>query len=324
MVDPSFEDFLFELFLIDSDLKLLKYGKSFSKLPGNPKNLREGVKITEYLVMGEDRKIIEKEMRRKISENSEFEMTFDIAAGERRRRVFVKFLPVEFKENSRGAICSVFDLGAVQESFSNGAEDTRKDLQNVIERRASNLSKTNKMLIDELKRKQVVEEELRYFASTDSLTGIYNRRAGLLFLDHRIRESMDNNTPFQICFVDVNNLKEINDSYGHNEGDYLLVKLTEILNQSIRESDVIFRLGGDEFIIIFHALALENTKNIWKRVDKNLGKYNESSQKKYEISVSYGFATFDPSKPKTIEELISFADFEMYREKEKFHKRQES
>ncbi|MBN1619662.1 GGDEF domain-containing protein [candidate division WOR-3 bacterium] len=304
------------VFITDKELFVIKASEEMDKFTGFK---TEGKNLTKIFGV-ENETFIKTELESAISNLAEKKIQFEFFDGLLIKRLCLKALPFKQGESFIGVVCVISSFSEIGEKASENSGVSKKGLKDKFERRASNLAKTNKILLEELKRKMDIEEELRYFASTDALTGIYNRRAGLLFLEHRINESLRDKTPFLICFVDVNGLKNINDSYGHNEGDNLLVKLTEILNRSVRESDVVFRLGGDEFIIIFQSLAMENTDLIWNRIMNSLDEYNIKEEKNYSISLSYGFAIFDPSKPKSIEELISFADLEMYRKKEDFYK----
>ena len=88
-------------------------------------------------------------------------------------------------------------------------------------------------------------------ARTDELTGIYNRRAGQEMLAGRMETARQENKIITMALVDVNELKKINDEYGHAEGDRLLVCMVSVMKDSLREQDMVFRLGSDEFISCF-------------------------------------------------------------------------
>ena len=85
---------------------------------------------------------------------------------------------------------------------------------------------------------------------------------GLIFLNKEIEYAKNNNSSLSVCFVDVNNLKEINDNLGHATGDELLIKLTQVLKNNIRESDAVARFGGDEFLLIFPNIKREAAEKI--------------------------------------------------------------
>ncbi|MBN2362939.1 diguanylate cyclase [candidate division WOR-3 bacterium] len=309
----------FSVLLTDSELTVLNCGKDFLKIAEGKSESGKNVKISD-LFGPKNKEYIETALEKIMADGKESQIEIKYEKDNREMTAIMKIIPFKIEAGFSGSVCFIIDATSINRMWTKNLEELKSTLNERVERRASNLAKTNQKLQEELNRKMEIEEELRFFASTDDLTGIYNRRAGLLFLEHRIKESFKENLPFLICFVDVNGLKNINDDFGHNEGDNLLVKLTEILNASIRESDVVFRLGGDEFIIIFQSLALEKTDLIWKRIRKNLDTHNAKEETKYNITVSYGFAVFDPQNPRSIEELISFADLQMYRKKEDFYK----
>ena len=99
---------------------------------------------------------------------------------------------------------------------------------------------------------KLMEEKLRTLSLTDQLTGIYNRRGFLSLADHQLRIAKRNKTGLYLLYLDLNNLKVINDQYGHKEGDKALRQIAQILKNTYRESDVIARIGGDEFAITMH------------------------------------------------------------------------
>lgn len=173
----------------------------------------------------------------------------------------------------------------------------------------------NARLFEILKRN---ERKLRKQATIDHLTGVINRRTGLFFLENQIKTARRNKSNFTISFIDVNNLKEVNDNYGHNEGDNLLIELCKLLKETIRENDILARLGGDEFLLIFPKCELNEAQAVWKRIQKKISDYNDQERKKYNISVSYGLAEYDPEMDPTVNELIVIADKEMYKDKQKY------
>ncbi len=163
-------------------------------------------------------------------------------------------------------------------------------------------------------RKQLVDK-LYKFATYDEMTGVYNRRVGIEFLNQELKKLKRGNTFLSICFIDINNLKVVNDNFGHKEGDNLIKIIVQDIKEVMRESDILCRLGGDEFLLIFPDCKLNKVKNIWKRVQKSLKTRNETKSKKYKISASYGFAETNSKNPLTSEELLQIADKRMYNNK---------
>ncbi|MFA7327891.1 MAG: GGDEF domain-containing protein [Candidatus Ratteibacteria bacterium] len=162
------------------------------------------------------------------------------------------------------------------------------------------------------------DEQLKLYATTDLLTGILNRRAGLLFLEQQMRMAQRQKFALTICFMDINLLKEVNDKYGHSEGDWLINTIANIIKETIRESDVICRLGGDEFLVTFTGCEIGHAKNILDKIQKRVYEVNTEKQKPFTVSFSYGFAEYDLSDKISMDELMSVADKEMYHNKNKF------
>ena len=117
-----------------------------------------------------------------------------------------------------------------------------------------------------------------------------------------------------LFFADVDHLKDINDVYGHREGDLALVRTADALEKTFRNSDVIARLGGDEFAVLALEASRENREVILRRLEKNL-KIANAEETRYELSLSVGMSKFDPRHPATLGKLIAQADEAMYEEK---------
>jgi len=171
------------------------------------------------------------------------------------------------------------------------------------------------MYINNRERKLAHEKE-KQNALTDSLTDIPNRRAGVEFLNHQIQKSYKDKLRTTICFIDVNGLKKVNDSFGHREGDQLLKTLCLIVKPQIREHDFFCRLAGDEFLIIFNDLNIKGATQVLMRIEQSIKKHNEISHTPYDISISYGFAQHKKDQ-ESIEDFIHRADQAMYEHKTK-------
>jgi diguanylate cyclase (GGDEF)-like protein len=154
----------------------------------------------------------------------------------------------------------------------------------------------------------LLDRELCYLSITDDLTGLLNRRGFLASATHQLKVAQRNGQSLMLFFCDIDNLKRINDSCGHREGDLALIRAAGALEQTFRESDLLARLGGDEFA----ALATEAGQNhevILSRLEENLRKSDESYAN---LSLSVGLARFDPKCPTSLGELMSRADQAMY------------
>jgi len=170
--------------------------------------------------------------------------------------------------------------------------------------------------IDITERKKA-EKQLKELARIDSLTGCYSRRYGLELLDRQIKLSHRSKSPLLLTFLDVDDFKTINDTFGHDEGDKVLKESVELFKSTLREVDIICRMGGDEFLLIFPDSSLKEVSLIRGRLQKNLSQLNKKIKKNYQIKFSMGFSEYLPDKPETLDELIRIADQRMYDEKKK-------
>ena len=159
-----------------------------------------------------------------------------------------------------------------------------------------------------------VQMELSNLALQDELTGLYNRRGFLALGDRQLKLARRSDHGLLLFFIDVDGLKEINDVFGHAEGDAALRWTAEALEATFRDSDVVARVGGDEFA----ALAIEASGQSEASIHERLTEYLNSVSRKdapYKFSVSLGTARFDPWHPASIRELIAEADRAMYEQK---------
>lgn len=164
------------------------------------------------------------------------------------------------------------------------------------------------------------EEKLKYFATIDTLTGSYNRGMGLTVLENEIKTIKKNLGLFSICYIDVNGLKYVNDNFGHFEGDEVLVMVCKFIKVVTGENDILCRLGGDEFIILFPNRKKENIEEIIRKIIFNIDIENKKKFRPYNISFSYGIVQVDCDNSKSIDEIIQMADENMYEYKKKHKK----
>ena len=170
--------------------------------------------------------------------------------------------------------------------------------------------------VDITERKKL-EEKLQELAHFDVLTGSYRRGCGLNLLEQQIKTANRRNTLVTLFYLDIDRFKYINDTFGHNEGDKILKKTAKLFKSTLREVDIICRIGGDEFLLILPDTSPEKALRIRERINKNLEKLNRSLNKPYKISFSIGLSCYNPSNPLSIDELIRIADENMYKEKKK-------
>jgi diguanylate cyclase (GGDEF)-like protein/PAS domain S-box-containing protein len=168
--------------------------------------------------------------------------------------------------------------------------------------------------IDITERKQM-EEELKRLAHYDTLTGSCNRGYGLALLDRELKFAQRRKTSVLLTYVDVDNFKGINDTFGHEEGDKVLKDVVKLLKSALREVDIICRMGGDEFLLIFPDSSLKDAPLIKERLEEKLVQLNHTLKKPYKIGLSLGLSCYDPTNPQLMDELIRIADKKMYEDK---------
>lgn len=164
-----------------------------------------------------------------------------------------------------------------------------------------------------------VEEELSGYAFTDDLTGVLNRRMGIKKIEELIQKAESEYFEFVLCFLDMNDLKGVNDTYGHGQGDNYIKAFCSTVGEELREEDIFFRMGGDEFIIVFIAMSPAEVEKIWNRI---LDRFYQSSKNMIipvSRAASHGLFHYMSGMDITVEEMIAKADKYMYKEK-KLHK----
>jgi diguanylate cyclase (GGDEF)-like protein len=171
---------------------------------------------------------------------------------------------------------------------------------------------------------------LKHIAEIDDQTHAYTRRAGKEIIRSCVKD-FDLISNFSLCFLDVNGLKEINDTFGHKYGDKLIVEVAEVILQTIRKSDFLIRFGGDEFLIVLPNEDINAAGRTWEKISETFEFINKTSSIPYNYSVSCGIVEhrvfegqyFNSNSKKStsysfddyIEALINEADSKMYKEK---------
>jgi len=159
------------------------------------------------------------------------------------------------------------------------------------------------------------DEEIRMLAISDALTELYNRRGFISLAEQQIKRANRTNKTLALFFIDIDGLKIVNDTKGHEEGDRLLINAANILKQTFRESDIIARIGGDEFAVLAAVNASETSEIVLSRLTEHIRSHNALPDQKYEISMSIGTAIYNPATPRSLDDLMSRADELMYEQK---------
>lgn len=161
-----------------------------------------------------------------------------------------------------------------------------------------------------------LQQELRRLAIVDELTELHNRRGFMTLGEAAMRSALRSQTPLTLLFIDVNDMKTINDTYGHQEGDRALADVAGILRENFRDTDIVARIGGDEFCaLLVGAVPGMSNGGPATRLRKKVDAFNLAADRQYALSISVGAHTYDPAKPTTLEDLIEEADRLMYMEK---------
>lgn len=166
-----------------------------------------------------------------------------------------------------------------------------------------------------------LREQLRSMSLVDDLTGLYNRRGFTTLARQQIKTANRMMRRMLLIFADLDGLKEINDNLGHHEGDRAIKETAMVLKATFRESDILSRFGGDEFVALAMLAHSEAIASVIERVRTNLRDWNKDASRPYNLSLSLGRAIYDPAKPRDLNELVSEADSDMYKEK---HRRRDS
>lgn len=160
------------------------------------------------------------------------------------------------------------------------------------------------------------EERLRSMSIHDELTGLYNRRGFFAVTQERLKLVKRERKESLLLFSDLDGLKQINDTFGHHEGDRALIETANILKESFRESDIKARIGGDEFAVFATGAGIDCCKLLLAKLDERLRVHNLRGKYPFRLSLSTGIACYDPESPCSIDELLTRADALMYKQKQ--------
>jgi diguanylate cyclase (GGDEF)-like protein len=159
-----------------------------------------------------------------------------------------------------------------------------------------------------------MEKEIRNLSLRDELTGLYNLRGFHLLAEQSLRLAQRSKAPFSVLFIDLDNLKQINDLHGHNVGSATLAETGELLQATFRETDVLGRIGGDEFAVAgqFSQAAIAAAT---QRLRDTSAHRNAHSGQRIHLSFSIGHVTSEQARNEPLKVLLSKADEAMYQEK---------
>ena len=168
--------------------------------------------------------------------------------------------------------------------------------------------------VDITERKQM-EEEIRELSFRDPLTALYNRRGFITLAEQQLKAATRVQRKMLLAFLDVDGLKWINDTLGHEAGDKALVDAAEVLRRTFRESDIIARVGGDEFAVLAIEMTDLNPELLPNRLQHTIDAFNTDESKPYRLSLSWGMTVYEPGTTQSLDQLMSAADALMYAQK---------
>jgi len=168
--------------------------------------------------------------------------------------------------------------------------------------------------IQDITERKRFESALQNLSLIDELTGLYNRRGFMAVTAQHLAAIRRNKKVPVILYADLDGLKKINDSLGHQAGDAAIIQTAEILKDTFRTSDIVARLGGDEFVVLAAIDKDESAESLTERLQLRFDLYNEQSTAPYKLSISVGVVHFDVDED-SIEEVTARADRNMYEDK---------
>lgn len=160
-------------------------------------------------------------------------------------------------------------------------------------------------------------DELKRLVVTDELTGLYNRRGFFTLAEHALKRAKRDGTSCLLIYADIDGLKAVNDSLGHATGSELLRDTGDILRKVFRESDVVARIGGDEFAVLAPDNDADKAPVVLKRLQDQIELFNQAALRKYKIALSAGVACYSPESPSSVQDLLREADDRLYAQKRK-------
>lgn len=182
--------------------------------------------------------------------------------------------------------------------------------------RLEQLERTNAKLRAEVLQRHTQEAELIRLSLTDGLTGLYNRRGFYLMANPKLCQARRQQQSATVAFIDVDYLKQVNDHFGHEAGDWLILGTAEALHRTCHDHDVLSRLGGDEFAVFLSADT--DTTTFTERLQANAHHFEQENQLPYPLSLSVGLAraAWDDTHL-SLRDLINQADTAMYADKQR-------
>ena len=204
-------------------------------------------------------------------------------------------------------------LRAVTESLKQPTTPTRLPQTGQLQR--SHLELLADKLFQKVTELEKANDRLRNMSLTDGLTGLNNRRGFMILATSLLKFARRVAYSASLLYIDLDSLKYINDTFGHAAGDAAISQFSRILVDTFRDSDVIGRMGGDEFVVMMVDATQSDLANIQTRLQSNVDAYNVQAASGQALSFSLGVIHVEPQSTISMEELLSQADAAMYQHK---------
>lgn len=170
-------------------------------------------------------------------------------------------------------------------------------------------------IVRDISERKRFEEELHRQSVSDAMTGLFNRRGFVALAEKQMKIAERNRMEIVLLFADMDGLKWINDNLGHKKGDEAIIEAASVLREAFRESDIIARVGGDEFVVLALGASLHHADAITGRFEECLRVRNAREGRDYKISISIGMVRCDPQESMSLDDLMTRADTLMYEQK---------
>ena len=204
-------------------------------------------------------------------------------------------------------------LRAVNESLKRPTQPARLPQTGQLQR--AHLELLADKLYQKVSELEKANDHLRNISLTDALTGLNNRRGFMILATGLLKFARRVSYSVCLLYIDLDSLKYINDTFGHGAGDAAIMQFSSILIDTFRDSDVIGRMGGDEFVVMIADASESDLASVQARLQSNIDLYNLNAAHGQAFSFSLGVIRVEPQSTITMEELLAQADAAMYKHK---------
>lgn len=174
----------------------------------------------------------------------------------------------------------------------------------------------------DITRLKEAEEVLKRYATVDEMTGLLNKRSGMLVLANAYERVQSGDGELSVCFMDIDGLKAVNDTYGHEEGDFYIRTIARVIRSNVSFRDTVFRYGGDEIVLILGDCDMKTAQAVLHRIEGSLARAARLLKKPYAMHISHGAAVYRKRETETPEALLTLADQAMYENKRRYKETQ--